>query len=52
MEVDGVVTQALRRLIALPTPTLEGLTHADLSTVAILSVVLYPIHILERDGYS
>lgn len=48
VEVDGVVPQALRRLVALPTATLEGLPHADLRAVAVLGVVLDAVHILRR----
>ena len=46
MEVDCVVAQALSRLVTLPTPTFEWFADADLRSVAILSVVLYAIHIL------
>lgn len=46
MEVDGVVPQALRRLVALATATLEGLPHTDLRAVAVLSVVFDAVHIL------
>lgn len=48
VEVDGVVSQALRGLVALPTATLERLPHTDLCAVAILGVVFNTIHILER----
>ena len=46
VEVDGVVPQALGRLVALPAATLEGLAHADLGPVAVLGVVLDTVHIL------
>lgn len=46
VEVDGVVPQPLRRLVALPTATLEGLPNTNLSPVAVLGVVLDPIDIL------
>lgn len=48
VEVDGVVSQALRSLVALAAATLEGLPHTDLCAVAILGVVLDTIHILKR----
>lgn len=48
VEVDGVVSQALRGLVALAAATLEGFPHADLRTVAILGVVLDAVHILKR----
>lgn len=48
VEVDGVVPQALRRLVALPAATLEGLPHPDLRAVAVLGVVLDAVHILRR----
>lgn len=48
MEVDGVVSQALRSLVALATATLEGFPHTDLRAVAILGVVLDAVHILKR----
>lgn len=50
MEVDGVVSQALRGLVALATATLKRFPHPDLCAVAILGVVLDTIHILERPG--
>lgn len=49
VKVDGVVSQALRCLVALATATLEGFPHADLRTVAVLGVVLDAIHILKRE---
>lgn len=48
MEVDGVVSQALRGLVALPTAALEGFPHADLRAVAVFGVVLDAVHILRR----
>lgn len=48
VEVDGVVPQALGGLVALPAATLEGLPDADLCAVAVLSVVLDPIYILQQ----
>lgn len=48
VEVDGVVPQALGRLVALPTAALEGLADADLCPVAVLGVVLDPVHILNE----
>lgn len=48
MEVDGVVPQALRGLVALATATLEGFPHTDLRAVAILGMVLDTIHVLKR----
>lgn len=50
MEVDGVVSQALRGLVALATATLKGFPHPDLRAVAILGMVLDTIHILRRQG--
>lgn len=50
VEVDGVVSQALRGLVALAAATLEGFPHADLRAVAVLGVVLYTVHILKRQG--
>ena len=46
VEVDGVVPEALRHLVALPTATLEMLAHPDLGSVAVLRVVFDTIHIL------
>lgn len=46
VEVDGVVPQTLRGLVALAAATLEGFPHTDLRAVAILGVVLDAIHIL------
>lgn len=48
VEVDCVVSQALSRLVTLPTPTFERFADSDLRSVAVLSVVLYAIHILWR----
>lgn len=48
VEVDGVVSQALRGLVALAAATLKRLPHPDLRAVAILGVVLDTIHILGR----
>lgn len=48
MEVDGVVSQALRGLVALPTAALEGFPHTDLCAVAIFGVVLDAVNILRR----
>jgi hypothetical protein len=48
VEVDGVMPEALRRLIVLPTVALERLACPDLVPVAVLRVVLDPIHILKR----
>lgn len=48
VEVDCVVSQALSGLVTLPTPTFEWFADADLRSVAILSVVLYAVHILWR----
>lgn len=48
VEVDGVVPQALRGLVALPAATLEGFPYADLRAVAVLGVVLDAVHILRR----
>lgn len=48
VEVDGVVPQALRGLVALAAAALEGLAHADLRAVAVLGVVLDAVHILKR----
>lgn len=50
VEVDSVVSQALRRLVALAAATLEGLPHSDLRAVAVLGVVLDAVHILVRWG--
>lgn len=47
MEVDGVVTETLRRLVALPAPALEGFAHLDLGSMAVLGVILDSIHILQ-----
>lgn len=46
VEVDGVVSQALRGLVALAAATLEGFPHTDLRAVAILGMVLDTVHIL------
>lgn len=48
VEVDGVVSQALRGLVALPTAALEGFPHTDLRAVAIFGVVLDAVNILRR----
>lgn len=48
MEVDGVMSKALRGFIAFPTATLEGLSHTDLCPVSVFSMVLNTIHILEE----
>ena len=50
VEVDGVVPEALRRLVALPTAALERLAHPDLGSVAVLRVVFDTIHILQEKG--
>lgn len=47
VEVDGVVPETLRRLVALAAPALEGFAHLDLGPVAVLSVILDPVHILQ-----
>lgn len=47
MEVDGVVAETLRRFVALPTPALEGFAHPYLGSVAVLGVILDPVHILK-----
>lgn len=57
VEVDGVVPEALRRLVALAAPALEGFAHLDLRPVAVLGMILDPVHILqpsqgERDAQS
>lgn len=46
MEIDCVVPQALSCLVTLPTPAFERFADSDLCSVAILSVVLYAVHIL------
>lgn len=46
VEVDGVVSQALRGLVALAAATLKGFPHTDLRAVTILGVVLDAVHIL------
>lgn len=48
MKVDGVMSKALRGFIAFPTATLEGLSHTDLRPVAVFSMVLNTVHILEE----
>jgi len=50
VEVDGVVSQALRGLVALAAATLKGFPHTDLRAVTILGVVLDAVHILTRQG--
>jgi len=50
VEVDGVLPEALRRLVALPTAALERLSHPDLGSVAVLGVVLDTVHILRDEG--
>lgn len=52
VEVDGVVSQALRGLVALPAAALEGLPHADLRAVAVFGVVLDAVNILRRAEVS
>lgn len=47
VEVDGVVPETLRRLVALAASALEGFAHLDLGSVAILGVILDPVHILQ-----
>ena len=46
VEVDGVVAETLRCFVALPTSALEGFAHPYLGSVAILGMILDPIHIL------
>lgn len=46
MEIDCVVPQALSCLVTLTTTTLEWFADTNLCSVAILSMVLYAIHIL------
>lgn len=46
VEVDGVVAETLRCFVALPTPALEGFAHPYLGSVAILGMILDPVHIL------
>lgn len=48
MEIDCVVPQALSCLVTLTTTTLEWFADTNLCSVAILSMVLYAIHILWR----
>ena len=48
MEVDSVVSQALRGLVAFPTATLEGFPHPDLRAVAVFGMVLDAVDILRR----
>lgn len=48
VEVDGVMSKALRGFIAFPTATLEGFSHTDLRPVPIFSMVLNTIHILKE----
>lgn len=48
VEIDGVVSQALRGLVALTTATLEGFPHTDLCAVAVLGVVFDTVHILKK----
>lgn len=48
VEVDGVVPQALRGLVAFATATLEGFPHTNLCAVAVLGVVFDTIHILKK----
>lgn len=50
VEIDGVMSQALRGLVALAAATLKGFPHTDLRAVAILGMVLNTIHILKRQG--
>lgn len=52
VEVDGVVAETLRRFVALPAPALEGFAHPYLGSMAILGVILDPIHILQRNEES
>lgn len=46
VKVDGVVAETLRRFVALPTPALEGFAHPNLGSVAVLGMILDPVHIL------
>lgn len=46
VEVDGVVAETLRCFVALPTPALEGFAHPYLGSVAVLGMILDPVHIL------
>lgn len=46
VEIDGVVAETLRRFVTLPTSALEGFAHPDLGPVAVLGVILDPVHIL------
>lgn len=46
MEVDGVVAETLRCFVALPAPALEGFAHPYLGSMAVLGMILDPIHIL------
>lgn len=46
VEVNGVVAETLRRFVALSTPALEGFTHPYLGSMAVLGMILDPIHIL------
>lgn len=48
MEVDGVMSKALRGFITFPTATLEGFPHTDLRPVPIFGMVLYTVHILKK----
>lgn len=46
VEVDGVVAETLRCFVALPTPALEWFAHPYLGSVAVLGMILDPVHIL------
>lgn len=46
VEVDGVVPETLRCLVALAAAALEGLANSDLRPVAILGVILDPVDVL------
>lgn len=48
VEVDGVVAQALRALVAFPTAAFKRLAHTDLSAVAVLGMILDTVHILRK----
>lgn len=47
VEVDGVMSKALRGFITFPTATLEGFSHADLRSVSVFGMVLDTVHILK-----
>lgn len=46
VEVDGMVSQALRGLVALAAATLEGFPYTDLRAVTVLGVVFDAVDIL------